>query len=54
MLISIAVEKCSLMHRIKILPFDFNSGVASLIIDGVYIHIFVFTDRKNNSFKRDY
>ena len=29
-----------------------TSGVASLIIEGVHIHIFVFTDRKNNTFQK--
>ena len=28
------------------------SGVASSIIEGVHIHIFVFTDRKNNTFQK--
>ena len=29
-------------------------GVASSIIEGVHIHMFVFTDRKNNGFQRKY
>ena len=29
-----------------------TSGVASSIIEGVHIHIFVFTDRKNNTFQK--
>ena len=31
---------------------NINSGVASSIIEGVHIHIFVFTDRKNNTFQK--
>ena len=41
--------------RIRIaleLSYHVNSGVARSIIEGVHIHIFVFTDRKNNRFQK--